>query len=48
VALDHLGIMSGGVVTPSSVVRPCGKGMPPRRALEVNKSLHLTIGYPHG
>jgi hypothetical protein len=30
-----------------SVVRPCDKGVPPRRALDMSRSLVLTIGYLH-
>ena len=38
-------IMSGGVETPLSVVRPCEMGIPPIEALHTSRSLHLTIDY---
>ena len=39
------GVTDGGEETPLSAVRPCGIGVPPSEALDMNRSLHLTIGY---
>ena len=38
-------VVDGGVETPLSAVRLCGKGVPPSMALDISGSLHLTIGY---
>ena len=38
-------VMSGGGETPLSVVRPCGMDVIPRKALDMNGSLYLTISY---
>ena len=37
--------MHGGGWTPLSVVRPCGKGVTPKKAFDMYGSLHLTIPY---
>ena len=45
---DHgaiMGVMHGGSETPLSVVRPCGMGVTPRKALDMYGSLRLTIPY---
>ena len=38
-------VPSGDEETPLSAVRPCGMGVPPSEALDMSRSLHLTIGY---
>ena len=38
-------IMHGGGGTPLSVVRPCGMGVTPKKALDMYGSPHLTIPY---
>ena len=38
-------VMHGGGGTPLSVVRPCGMGVIPKKALDMYGSLHLTIPY---
>ena len=40
-----IGIMGGGEETSLSVVRPCGIGVSPSKALDTSVSQHLTIGY---
>ena len=37
--------MHGSGGTPLSVVRPCGMGVTPNMALDMYRSLHLTIPY---
>ena len=39
------GVMHGGGGTPLSVVRPCGMGVIPRKALDMYGSPHLTSPY---
>ena len=47
--LDCIGaimeVMHGGSGTLLSVVRPCGMSVTPRKALDMYRSLHLTIPY---
>ena len=38
-------ITSGGEKTPLSAIRPCGMEVPPSKALDMTRSLHLTIDY---
>ena len=38
-------IMHGGSEIPLSMVRPCGMGVTPKKALDMYGSLHLTISY---
>ena len=38
-------VMHGGGGTPLSVVRPCGMGVTPKKALDMYGSPHLTILY---
>ena len=38
-------VMHGGGETPLSVVRPCGMGVIPKKALDMYESPHLTISY---
>ena len=45
VTRESQGVTDGGEETPLSAVRPCGMGVPPSKALDMNGSLHLTIGY---
>ena len=40
-----MGVMHGGGETPLNVVRPCGMGVTPRKALDIYGSPHLTISY---
>ena len=40
-----IGVMHGGGGTLLSVVRLCGMGVTPRKALDIYGSLHLTIPY---
>ena len=40
-----MGVMYGGGETPLSAVRPCGMGVTPKKALDMYRSLHLTILY---
>ena len=40
-----IGVMYGGGGTPLSAVRPCGMGVMPRKALNMDGSPHLTIPY---
>ena len=40
-----IGIMHGGGETLLSVVRPCGMGVTPRKALDMYRSPHLIIFY---
>ena len=40
-----LEVMHGGGGTPLSVVRPCGMGIIPKKALDMYGSPHLTIPY---
>ena len=39
------GVTGGGKETPLSAVRPCRMGIPSSKALDMNESPHLTIGY---
>ena len=39
------GVTGGGEETLLSKVRLCGMGVPPNKALDTSKSLHLIIGY---
>ena len=39
------GVTGGGVVTPLSVVRPCGVGSATKWALDTCGSPHVTMGY---
>ena len=39
------GVTGGGEETPLSAIRLCGMGVPPSEVLDMNGSLHLTIGY---
>ena len=45
VTREGKGVTDGGEETPLSAVRPCGMGVPPSEALDMSRSLHLTIGY---
>ena len=38
-------VKHGGGETTLSAVRPCGMGVTPRKALDMYRSLHLTISY---
>ena len=38
-------VMHGGGGTPRSAVRLCEMGVTPRKALDMNRSLYLTISY---
>ena len=38
-------VINGGSWTPLSVIRPCGMGVTPRKALDMYGSPHLTIPY---
>ena len=40
-----IGVMHGGSGIPLSVVRPCGMGVTPKKALDMYGSPHLTISY---
>ena len=40
-----IGIIHGSSGTPLSVVRPCGMGVIPKKALDIYRSPHLTIPY---
>ena len=40
-----MGVMHGGGGTPVSAVRSCGMGVILRKALDMYRSLHLTIPY---
>ena len=40
-----MGVMHGDGRTPLSVVRLCGMGVTPRKALDMYRSPHLTIPY---
>ena len=40
-----MGVMHGGGGTPVSVVKPCGMGVTPRKALDMYGNPHLTILY---
>jgi hypothetical protein len=43
-----MGVMGGGVVTPLSAIRLCGRKSATKRALDMFGSPHLTIGYQIG
>ena len=45
VTREGQGVTGGGEETPLSTVRQCGMGVPPREALDMSGSPHLTIGY---
>ena len=45
VTREGQGVPGGGEEIPLSAVRPCGMGVPPNEALDMNGSPHLTIGY---
>ena len=38
-------VTGGGKEIPLNAVRPCGMGVPPKEALDMDGSLYLTIGY---
>ena len=40
-----MGVIDGGGRTPLSVVRPCGMGVTPRKALDMYGSPYLIISY---
>ena len=40
-----IGITSDGQETPLSAIRPCGMEAPSNEALDISKSLHVTIDY---
>ena len=42
---DTIKVMNGGEKTLLSVVRLCRMGVPSKRALDISKNRHLTIGY---
>ena len=39
------GVTGGGEETPLNVIRLCGMGVPPTKALDMSGSLYLSIGY---
>ena len=40
-----MGVMHGGGETPLIAVRPCGMGIIPKKALDMYRSLYLTMPY---